>query len=426
MITRPAIHRVLMPPTDESVRTRRDTSPPVLVQEHALETHFQPIISLRNGTVFAVEALTRAFDEQRNRQVPPATLFGVAEELEILGEFDRFCRRRAVERFATLGNDAPFALSLNWDSRTLGSFGADPGQLSRLVDRLGLPRSRIIIEVLESRVDDLSALVRFVRERRSEGFIVAIDDYGTGHSTPERLARIEPDVIKIDRALVHGLVHSAPQREACRAVVELARSLGALVVAEGVEEDDDIVAAAMIGIDLFQGFAFARPVADLHGANAQALDGVRRVLPSVRAASTRRADSRRATRTRHEAVVAAIAASIEETSSTELDARLAQLVFAHPEVEAVYALSSSGIQRTATATRSAPSRSLFHAAPRGADQSLKDYFLELATDSPRYSSTPYLSMATGHTCVTHSRRVVTRDGELIVLCCDLPVDAHAI
>jgi hypothetical protein len=284
----------------------------------------------------------------------------------------------------------------------------------------------VVIEILESRVDDLGALVRFVRERRQEGFIVAIDDYGTGHSTPERLARIEPDVIKIDRALVHGLSHSAPQREACRAVVELARSLGALVVAEGVEEDDDIVAAAMIGIDLFQGFAFARPQADMHAANGLARTSVSRVLPSVRASSLRRASSRRATRARHEAVVATIAAAIEDTSSSDLNARLTQLVFAHLEVEAVYALSATGIQRTDTATRSAPSRALFHAAPPGTDQSLKDYFLELSTETPRFMSTPYLSMATGHTCVTHSRRVVTRDGELVVLCCDLPVEAHAL
>lgn len=415
-----------MAQSDVSLRPRRDTSPPVLVQEDALETHFQPIVSLRNGTVFAVEALTRAFDEERGRSVPPATLFGVAEELEMLGEFDRFCRRRAVERFASLASGSQFALSINWDSRTLGSYGADPGQLSRLADRLGIPRSRVVLEVLESRVDDLSALVRFVRERRAEGFIVAIDDYGTGHSTPERLARIEPDVIKIDRALVHGLSHSAPQREACRSVVELARNLGALVVAEGVEEDEDIVAAAMIGVDLFQGFALARPHADLDAANAHALASVKRVLPSVKAASVRRAASRRATRSRHEAVVSMIAASIEETSFADLDARLERLIFAHPEVEAVYALSASGIQCTGTATRSAPSRALFHAAPRGTDQSLKDYFLELSTETPRFSSTPYLSMATGSTCVTHSRRVVTRDGELVVLCCDLPVDAHAL
>lgn len=421
-----AMHRVLMPPNHLATSARRDTSPPVLVEEDALETHFQPIVSLRNGTIFAVEALTRAFDEERRRQVPPATLFGVAEELEMLGEFDRFCRRRAVERFATTSGGAPFALSLNWDSRTLSSYGADPSQLTRLADRMELPRSRVLIEILESRVDDLGALVRFVRERRQEGFIVAIDDYGTGHSTPERLARIEPDVIKIDRALVHGLSHSAPQREACRAVVELARSLGALVVAEGVEEDDDIVAAAMIGIDLLQGFALARPHADMHVANAQARTSVQRVLPNVRAASVRRAGARRATRARHEAVVAAIAASIEDTSSHDLNARLLQLVFAHPEVEAVYALSASGIQRTDTATRSAPKRALFHAAPPGTDQSLKDYFLELSTETPRFMSTPYLSMATGHTCVTHSRRVVTRDGELIVLCCDLPVEAHSV
>src|SRR5688572_3920693 len=142
----PAMHRVL--PPSSPLLSRRDTSPPVLVEENALETHFQPIVSLRNGTIFAVEALTRAFDEERRRSVPPATLFGVAEELEMLGEFDRFCRRRAAERFVGSGQGAPFALSLNWDSRTLSSYGADPSQLTRLADRLEIPRSRIVLEIL--------------------------------------------------------------------------------------------------------------------------------------------------------------------------------------------------------------------------------------------------------------------------------------
>src|SRR5690606_27662478 len=119
--------------------------------------------------------------------IPPASLFGVAEELELLGELDRFCRRRAVERFARLARDTPIVLSLNWDSRTLGTYGEDPRQLSRLVDRLGIPRSSVVIEILESKVDDLASLVRFTRAHKGEGFLIAIDDYGTGHSTPERL-----------------------------------------------------------------------------------------------------------------------------------------------------------------------------------------------------------------------------------------------
>lgn len=421
----PPTPRPLREAVSEIDHPHRAIAPAVLVGEDQLETHFQPIVSLHNGTIFAVEALSRAFEPHTQRLIPPATLFGIAEELELLFDFDRFCRRKALERFASVSAE-PHAITLNWDVRTLARHAADPEPLARLVDEVGIPRSSVIIEVLESRVDDLASLVRFSRAYKNEGFLIAIDDYGTGHSTPERLARIEPDIIKIDRALVHGLSHSRAQLESCRSVVMLARRLGALVVAEGIEDEEDVVAAAMIGVDLFQGFAFARPGASIAEVSRFARDNVRRYLPAVREESRRRAESRRRSRKRHEASVTSVIQGIEALDKHELDENLEFVLDLHPDVEAIYVLDEHGIQLTRTALREPPRRALFRAAPPGADQSLKAYFLELSPESPRYVSPPYLSTASGNACVTHSRYARTRDGLLVVVCCDLSVDVDSM
>jgi len=400
---------------------RRNSSPPVLVPPGTIRTAFQPIVSIRTGRTWALEALTRAVDPVSGRTIPPLLLFSEAEEDGVLGAFDRYCRRVAIETFSEFATKTDSLLSLNWDVRTLDAPDHDPDQFQRVAERLGIPPERVIIEVLEERARDVDALVRFVADRRSEGFLIAVDDYGTGHSTPERLIRLEPDIVKIDRALVHGVASSVPHRETCRTLAELARSIGAIVIAEGVERDQDLAELSMMGIELVQGFVLARPEFDAVSASRVAEENTAARREFLRACAESELSRRRNVRAAHDRIVSAIERSVRTSTWATLFLAVDSLVSTVEGVEAIYVLDVRGVQITPTLFASgAPRKKGFRPTSVGADLALKDYFLEVAYGDGSFATRPYVSMASGRACVTHARRIDLADGTEVVLCCDLP------
>lgn len=417
--------RALPSPPRESHRASRETSPPVLVQRGQLRTDFQPIVSIRTGTTWGVEALSRAIDANTGKTIPPLALFADAERAGLLAPFDKFCRRHAIERFTESPKTQDAFLTINWDTRTLGEAADDPYQFARIVERNQLPPERVVIEVLEGRAPDLDGLVDFVGGRREEGFLIAVDDYGTGHSTPERLVRIEPDVVKIDRALVHGVASSVPRREACRAIAELSRSIGAVVIAEGVEREQDLVELAMMGVDLFQGFLLARPNKEITTGMDQAELNVASLRSLLRARVESELEKRKRVRRRHERVVGHVIERLTRATLGNLELATADTLDAVGGLEALYVLDERGIQLTSTwIGHETPRKPGFRPASRGTDLALKDYFLEAAHDGGAYTTRPYVSMASGRLCVTHSRRMRLADGAVVVVCCDVPDASH--
>ena len=401
-------------------RPVRETSPPVVVQRGQLRTDFQPIVSMRTGTTWGVEALSRAKDPKTGVTIPPLALFADAERAGLLPQFDRFCRRHAIERFAESNKPHDALLTLNWDTRTLGAADNDPKQFVRAVKRSEIAPERVVIEVLEGRAPNLDALVRFVEDRKAEGFLIAVDDYGTGHSNPERLVRIEPDIVKIDRALVHGAASSVPRREACRSVAELARAIGAVVIAEGVERDQDLVELSMMGIDLFQGFLIARPNAEIAAGTSQAELAVAALRPLLRSRADLELDRRRRLRKRHDRIVSLVVGRLVRASLGTLELATADALDAVNGLEALYVLDENGIQLTSTWLRAdGPRKASFRPAVAGTDLALKDYFLGLA-DGSTYSTRPYVSMASGRMAVTYSRRIQLSGGAVVIVCCDIP------
>ena len=212
----------------------------------------QPIVSMRDGTLFAYEALMRS--DEPALAAPPDAL-RAAERLGRLPELGRAVRRAAAGALET----APPA--------TLLFVNVHPADLrdDDLYDGrspLGRVASRVVLEITErAPLDGLDAVAARVRELRDLGFRIAIDDLGAGYAGLSSLARLEPEVVKLDMSLVRAL-HDHPTR--LRLVDSMARvcgQLGMKVVAEGVETAQERDALLDLGCDLAQGYYFARPAA---------------------------------------------------------------------------------------------------------------------------------------------------------------------
>jgi EAL domain-containing protein (putative c-di-GMP-specific phosphodiesterase class I) len=124
----------------------------------------------------------------------------------------------------------------------------------------GVPAERLIFETAESeQVRDHAHLTRIFRDYRSRGFLTAIDDFGSGYAGLSLLADFQPDLLKLDMALIRGIHRDPARRAIVSGIVRMARDLGCTVLAEDVETAGEFRHLSAIGVPLFQGYLFGRP-----------------------------------------------------------------------------------------------------------------------------------------------------------------------
>lgn len=220
----------------------------VLSGVDALRVHLQPIVALATGQVWGVEALARF---PGHPQPGPAAWFAAAL---------RDGRGAALERIALGG--ALHVLPLLPDGMRLTVNLSARALLLPAVQRLLVEQAddRVLIELTEhEQVDDYPALLTALGALREVGVGLCIDDFGAGHSSLRHVLHLEPDVVKLDLALVQS-VGTCPRRQALvQAMLTFCASTGALLVAEGVETAEDLSALTALGVGLAQGWFLARP-----------------------------------------------------------------------------------------------------------------------------------------------------------------------
>jgi EAL domain-containing protein (putative c-di-GMP-specific phosphodiesterase class I) len=383
----------------------------------------QPIVSVRQREVRVVEALARGIDAAGKIR-SPAELFADAKRGGYQSQLEQHCRKSALATYAAIaGADRLPILSLNTDTSLIQAGARGAGQILREVIDAGVTPDNVALEILESAVPDLAQLEAFCRAARSHGFLLALDDVGTGHSNLERIPHLEPDILKIDRVLVHGMSGSYHRREVFRSLLVLAHQIGALAIAEGVELEADVMVGLGLGCDLFQGFYFGKPRDPSASGPLYDRGRLHDAGDQLRFAASRSLAVRRERRRRSEQAVRALLAQLKSVAEASFEPLLLIQLEKMPFIEAIYVLDDSGVQITDTIHRAAaPRQVLFQPARRGADQSLKPYFLMLQAGLERYTSEPYISSATGNFCITMSRYFENTLGRSYVLCCDLIVE----
>jgi EAL domain-containing protein (putative c-di-GMP-specific phosphodiesterase class I) len=213
---------------------------------------FQPIVDLPRRTVYAHEALVRGPQGQPASSV----LSQVVPENRYT--FDQACRVKAIEWAARLGMQS--RLSINFLPNAVYRAEACIRLTLATAEKAGFPVDRIMFELTEDeRSNDLPHLTSIFTEYKRRGFVTAIDDFGAGYAGFEFLAAFQPDVIKVDMHLVRDIDSNRVKRTIVAGLASICNGLGVRVVGEGVETRAELQALTDIGIELFQGYLFARP-----------------------------------------------------------------------------------------------------------------------------------------------------------------------
>ena len=231
------------------------------VARRQLELFYQPQIRSADGKLAGVEALLRWHHPER-RLVSPVEFIPLAEEAGIITELGEWALAEAARQIVDWrgrGIDVP-RMAVNLSPRQFHA--ADlADHLERILAAAGAANEWIELEITESAaMAHPEGAVQVLQRLRERGIQVAMDDFGTGHSSLAMLRTLPLNVLKLDRSFVQHLPESETDAAVASAVVTLARRLGLSVVAEGVETEAQQQFLTEIGCDLLQGFLFARPL----------------------------------------------------------------------------------------------------------------------------------------------------------------------
>jgi diguanylate cyclase (GGDEF)-like protein/PAS domain S-box-containing protein len=269
-------YRVFEPAMHERVVERLELQAELqrALELRQLEVHYQPVVRLDPRDDYGVEALLRWMHPTRGT-IPPLQFIPLAEETGLIVPIGRWvlqeaCRQGVLlhERFP---RSTPLTMSVNLSVKQLQSESIVTDVGDALAES-GLPPSALVLEITETvMMADTDLAVRRLNELKELGVLLAMDDFGTGYSSLSYLSRFPVDILKMDRSFL-----SAEHEESglAGAIIALGNSLSLDVVAEGIEQPEQIASLRLLGCELGQGFLFAKPMNEealveyLHGEEA--------------------------------------------------------------------------------------------------------------------------------------------------------------
>lgn len=213
---------------------------------------FQPIVDFRKREVFAQEALVRGL----NRESAGEIISQVNDSN--LYKFDQMCRVKAVSLAAKL-NITSF-LSINFLPNAVYRPENCLRTTIKAASENNFPLEKIIFEITEvEKVSSNSHLKNIVTEYQRQGFKTAIDDFGAGYSGLNLLSVFQPDFLKLDMELTRDIDRNPVKQTIVKGIIRVAEDLGIAIISEGIETKNELDCLQNFGVNLFQGYYFAKP-----------------------------------------------------------------------------------------------------------------------------------------------------------------------
>lgn len=234
------------------------------IEREQLVLHYQPIVDVASERFVAVEALVRWNHPERGLVYPDAFI-PIAEASGLIMQLGEWVVANSAAQVREWQQIHPLHLAVNLSARQFHH----PDLCERfleLIQRAGFTPDRMEIEITESMaLADVAQSIETVRKLKSIGARIAVDDFGTGHSSLSYLRRFDIDYLKIDRSFVAGIGTEPSDETIVKAIIAMGHSLGLTVVAEGVEERAQFEFLKAHGCDRVQGYLFSKPL-DARGA----------------------------------------------------------------------------------------------------------------------------------------------------------------
>lgn len=243
-------------------RLEMETDLRTAVKQNQFKLLYQPIISVATGRITGLEALIR-WQHPTHGTVPPNDFIPVAEDTGLIVDIGEWVLQEACRELRTiqnrLGSNPPLAISINISSKQL--FPSLLNQIREVLHETGIAPSSLILEITETMLmENANTVFPLLFELKKIGVKLNIDDFGTGYSSLSYLYDLPVDMLKIDRSFIKRIGAHGENMEIIEAITSLSRSLNMGVIAEGVEEEHQLMQLGKLNIKYMQGYFFSRPL----------------------------------------------------------------------------------------------------------------------------------------------------------------------
>jgi diguanylate cyclase (GGDEF)-like protein len=231
------------------------------VEQNDFSVYYQPIVDLKTGHIVSAEALVRWFHSERGA-VSPAQFIPLAEETGLIGPLGEEILKQACEQAGSWQNltVSPPRVSVNLSVRQL-KLGLSKETIIQTLNNSGLSPSRLTFEITESMImTDTEESIKWMNSIRELGIDFSVDDFGTGYSSLSYLKRLPVDVLKIDRSFIKDLMTNPEDSSLIETIIAIGRSQRLRVVAEGVEEVNQLNFLHQLQCDSVQGYYYSKPL----------------------------------------------------------------------------------------------------------------------------------------------------------------------
>jgi diguanylate cyclase (GGDEF)-like protein/PAS domain S-box-containing protein len=229
------------------------------IDKNELTLHYQPIVSLRTGAVYGVEALVR-WDHPHYGHLLPQHFVPLAEETGLIVRMGGWVMRQActqVQQWRAAHPEIPLSVSVNISGRQLQGTGITQ-EIQEALESSGVDPSAVVLEITESvLMQQTESVLERLRQLKALGVRLAIDDFGTGYSSLSYLQRFPIDILKIAKPFVDEVGAGVDRSALARAIVGLGETLRLRTIAEGIELGEQRAALIQLGCELGQGHLFA-------------------------------------------------------------------------------------------------------------------------------------------------------------------------
>jgi diguanylate cyclase (GGDEF)-like protein len=229
------------------------------IERSEIRVEFQPIVELATGRAVGAEALCR-WQHPTRGLISPDVFIPLAETSGLIQPLTEYVLRNAVGHLRSWRAAGEIGVSVNLSMRSLLD-EALPDMVAAVLAETGVPAAAVTLEVTESSImSEPIRTIGIVNRLSAMGLRLSIDDFGTGYSSLSQLHRLPVDEVKVDRSFVQDLAHHREDVAIVRAIIDLGRSLGLEITAEGIEDDRTMQLLAGLGCTNGQGFHLSRPL----------------------------------------------------------------------------------------------------------------------------------------------------------------------
>jgi len=245
-----------------NARTKLSNDLRSALQEQQFKIYYQPIVELETGIIKKAEALIR-WEHPQLGFISPAVFIPIAEDTGQIIEIGDWVFRQAAAQTAhlRLSYHPDFQISVNKSPVQFHAELKNHQSWFNYLEEIGLPGQGIVVEITEGVLMEAQEEIKHqLLDFRDYGVQVSLDDFGTGYSSLSYLKKFDIDYIKIDQSFVHSLTADSNDLALCEAMIVMAHKLNLMVIAEGVETQDQCNLLTKIGCDFGQGYLWSKPV----------------------------------------------------------------------------------------------------------------------------------------------------------------------